>query len=163
MFPREHGTIHEEKPILIGRSWAPKLDISVLRGNIAHSAARQPRPRDVVLLVEVSDTTYPRNRGRKRRRYAAAGIPGHPIVRLQGSVTLVEVGTGPTGRGRAARYADVVRYSARAGVSVPFELDGSGRGQVAVVDLVTRQASVLPCVLSPFGWLCPHLDCPAGK
>jgi len=35
---------------------------------------------------------------------------------------------------------DVVRYSAGAGESVPIELDGSVRGQVAVVDLVVGQA-----------------------
>ncbi len=33
MLPRTHWTIREEKPILIGRYWAPKPDISVLREN----------------------------------------------------------------------------------------------------------------------------------
>ena len=103
-------------------------------------AARHPRPRDVALLVEVSDTTYHRDRGRKWRRYASAGIPIYMIVRLKGPDTLIEVWTGPTGRGRVAHYTDVVRYSARAGESVPIELDGSEHGQVAVVNLVARQA-----------------------
>jgi len=140
MLPRHHWTIREEKPILIGRYWAPKPDISVLRGNNTNYAARQPRARDVALLVEVSDTTYHRERGRKWRRYAAAGIPSYMIVRLKGPDTLIEVWTGPTGRGKVARYMEVVRYSARAGASVPIELDGSDHGQVAVVDLVARQA-----------------------
>jgi hypothetical protein len=35
---------------------------------------------------------------------------------------------------------DVVRYTARAGESVPIELDGTEHGQVAVVDLIARQA-----------------------
>ena len=140
MLPRDRWTIREEKPILIGRYWAPKPDISVLRGNNTTYAARQPRARDVALLVEVSDTTYHRDRGRKWRRYAAAGIPVYMIVRLKGPDTLIEVWTGPTGRGRSARYADVVRYTARAGESVPIELDGSEHGRVAVVDLIARQA-----------------------
>jgi hypothetical protein len=123
---------------LIGRFWAPKPDIAVLRGNDTTYASRHPRPRDVALLVEVSDTTYHRDRGRKWRRYAAAGIPVYMIVRLKGPDTLVEVWTGPTGRGRAARYTEVVRYTARAGESVPIELDGSEHGHVAVVDLVAR-------------------------
>jgi len=62
------------------------------------------------------------------------------IVRLKGPDTLIEIWTGPTGRGRVARYMDVVRYRARAGESVPIDLDGSDRGQVAVIDLVARQA-----------------------
>ena len=136
--PRDRWTIREEKPILIGRYWAPKPDISVLRGNNTNYATRQPRPRDVALLVEVSDTTYHRDRGRKWRRYAAARIPVYMIVRLKGPDTLVEVWTGPTGRGRAARYTEVVRYTARAGESVPIELDGSEHGRVAVADLIAR-------------------------
>lgn len=140
MLARDQWTIREEKPILIGRYWAPKPDLSVLRGNSANYATRQPRARDVALLVEVSDTTYHRDRGRKWRRYAAAGIPVYIIVRLKGLDTLIEVWTGPTGRGPVARYTDVVRYSARAGESVPIEIDGNERGQIAVAELVARQA-----------------------
>jgi Uma2 family endonuclease len=136
----DQWTIREEKPVILGRFWAPKPDLSVLRGNNANYAARQPRRHDVALLIEVSDTTYHRDRGRKWRRYAAAGIPVYMIVRLKGKDTLIEVWTGPTGRGNAARYADVVRYSARAGESVPIELDGHEHGRVAVIDLVARQA-----------------------
>ena len=77
---------------------------------------------------------------RKWRRYASAGIPSFMIVRLKGPDTLIEVWTGPTGRGKVARYTDVVRDFARAGESVPIELDGSEHGQVAVDELVARQA-----------------------
>jgi Uma2 family endonuclease len=136
ILPRDHWTIREEKPILIDRYWAPKPDISVLRGNDIVYAARQPRPRDVALLVEVSDTTYRRDRGLKWRRYAAARIPIYAIVRLKGADTIIEVWTGPTGRGPAARFTDVVRYSARAGESVPIELDGHLHGQFVVAELV---------------------------
>ena len=110
----------------------------VLRGDDIVYAKRQPRPRDVALLVEVADTTYRRDRGRKWRRYAAAGIPVYMIVRLRGADTVVEVWTSPTGRGKAARYTDVVIYTARAGESVPIELDGSRHGQIAVNDLIAR-------------------------
>jgi hypothetical protein len=126
---------------LIGRHWAPKPDIAVLRGSDAIYAARHPRPRDVALMVEVSDTTNQRDRGRKWRRYAAAGIPVYMIVRLKGPDTLIEVWTGPSGRGKVARYADVVRYTAKAGESVPIEVDGIEHGQVAVVGLVARRGS----------------------
>jgi hypothetical protein len=134
-------TIREEKPILIGRYWAPKPDLAILRGSDTAYATRLPRPGDVALLIEVSDTTYHRDRGRKWRRYAAAGIPVYVIVRLKGADTVVEVWTSPAGRGRTARFMEVVRYSARAGESVPIELDGRECGQVAVVDLVPRRAA----------------------
>ncbi len=139
MLAADAWTVREEKPVLIGRFWAPKPDIAVLRGSDETYATRHPRPRDVALLAEVSDTTYYRDRGRKWRRYAAAGIPVYMIVRLKGPDTQIEVWTGPAGRGRSARYTDVIRYTARAGESVPIELDGSEHGRVAVVDLVVRQ------------------------
>jgi hypothetical protein len=62
------------------------------------------------------------------------------IVRLKGPDTYVEVWTGPTGRGVRARYTDVIRYSARAGESVPVELEGITLGQFAVTDLVAPNA-----------------------
>jgi Uma2 family endonuclease len=138
MLLRDRWTVREEKPILIGRFWAPKPDLSVLRGNNTNYATRHPRARDVALLIEVSDTTYHRDRGRKWRRYAAAGIAIYIIVRLKGLDTIIEAWTGPTGIGSAARYTDIVRYSARAGESVPIELDGDAKGQIAVMDLVAR-------------------------
>jgi hypothetical protein len=141
LLPEEHWTIREEKPLLISRYWAPKPDISILRGNNIGYATRFPRPRDVALITEVADSTYHRDRGRKWRRYAAAGIPVYVIVRLKGPDTVVEVWTGPTGRGRTARFTEVVRYSALAGESVPIELDGRECGQIAVVDLVARRAA----------------------
>jgi hypothetical protein len=61
------------------------------------------------------------------------------IVRLNAADTLVEVWTGPTGRGRAARFSDVVRYRAPASESVPIEIDGVAYGQIPVADLVGRQ------------------------
>jgi len=93
---REEWTIREEKPVLIGRYWAPKPDIAVLRGSDAIYAARHPRPRDVALLTEVADTTYHRDRGRKWRRYASAGIPTYMIVRLKGPHTPSRFGQVPS-------------------------------------------------------------------
>lgn len=138
MLPPDRWKIREEKPILLGRLWNPKPDLAILRGSRAIFARRQPRARDVALLIEVSDTTYGRDRGPKWRRYALAGIPVYQILRLRGADTVVEVWTNPTGRGKAARYQDVVIYSARASESVPIEIDGSRYGQIAVSELIAR-------------------------
>jgi Uma2 family endonuclease len=140
MFAVDQWTVRQEQPVLLGRFWAPKPDIAVLRGDDTNYANRHPRRRDVAVLIEVSDTTYFRDRGRKWRRYAAAGIPTYIIVRLKGPDTVVEVWTGPTGRGMAARYTDVIRYAARANESVPIEIDGHEYGRIAVADLVARPA-----------------------
>jgi hypothetical protein len=62
------------------------------------------------------------------------------VVRLKGPDTLIEVWTVRTGQGKAARYTDLVRYTARAGESVPIEIDGVEYGRVAVDELVARQS-----------------------
>jgi hypothetical protein len=98
-----------------------------------HEAMRTALPRDEWAIREERPVL-------KWRRYAAASIPIDMIVRLKGPDALLEVWTGPTGRGKAARYTDVVRYSARAGESVPIEVDGREQDQIAVVDLVARLA-----------------------
>jgi hypothetical protein len=140
MFAADQWTVRQEQPVLLGRFWAPKPDLAVLRGDDTHYATRHPRRRDVALLIEVSDTTYHRDRGHKWRRYAAAGIPTYAIVRLKGPDTIVELWTGPTGRGRAGRFADVIPYTPPAHQSVPVEIDGQEYGRIAVADLVARQA-----------------------
>ena len=140
MLATDQWTVSQEQPVLLGRFWAPKPDIAILRGDDTHYATRHPRRRDVAFLIEISDTTYSRDRGRKWRRYAAVGVPTYIIVRLKGPDTVVEVWTGPAGRGLAARYTDVIRYTAPAGESVPIEIDGHEYGRIAVADLIARPA-----------------------
>lgn len=60
------------------------------------------------------------------------------IVRLKGPDTVIEVWTELVGRGRSARYAEVIRYAARASESVPVVIDGVEIGKVAVADLIHR-------------------------
>jgi len=62
-------------------------------------------------------------------------IPCYLIVRLRGAKTVAEVWTEPTGKGNNARYAEVVRYRADAGESIPIEMDGQPFGQVPVAGL----------------------------
>lgn len=69
----------------------------------------------------------------------AGRIPVYIIVHLKGPDTSIEVWTGPSGRGKAAHYTDVVRDTLAAGESVPIEFEGAVYGQVAVADLVPRQ------------------------
>ena len=72
-------------------SWyVPRRPVTLSRGMAAiagyHGSAgvarsykqegRKPGPEDVVILVEVSDTTYSKDSGRKLRKYARTGVPG---------------------------------------------------------------------------------------
>jgi Uma2 family endonuclease len=61
----------------------PEPDISVVRGRNADYKVRNPGPADVVLVVEVADTSLELDRQVKLRIYAAAGIPEYWIVNLR--------------------------------------------------------------------------------
>ena len=57
-------------------------DLTVLRPQADFYAAGHPRPEDVLLVVEVADTTLPYDRNVKMRRYGSVGIPEAWLVDL---------------------------------------------------------------------------------
>ena len=60
----------------------PEPDLSVLRPKADFCAAGKPRAADVLLLIEVSDTSLDQDRDIKRPLYAQAGIPEYWILNL---------------------------------------------------------------------------------
>ena len=123
--------VDKEVTFALGR-WRPITDTAVLRGPDTSYRTRLPCAADVSLLVEVSDTTYAKDSGPKLRRYASFHIPAYWIVNL--SRRIVEVRTGPFGRGKQAGYTLCHTY--REGDVVPVELDGQELGRVTVSDLL---------------------------
>lgn len=53
----------------------PEPDVLIARGGPRHYMDRHPGPHDVTLVVEVADSSLPRDRALKKRFYAAAGVP----------------------------------------------------------------------------------------
>jgi Uma2 family endonuclease len=123
--------VDTQEPITTDDS-EPEPDVSVVRGCRRDYVDHHPSPRDVGLLVEVADTSLDRDRGWKKRIYAAAGIPCYWIVNLIDRQ--VEVFTQPSGPGQRADYAS--RQVFRAGDSIPLLLDNVAIGPVAVSDLL---------------------------
>ncbi|MGH9937172.1 MAG: Uma2 family endonuclease [Blastocatellia bacterium] len=86
--------VEEQEPITTGDS-EPELDIAVIRGAPRDYLERHPGPDEIVLVIEVSDTTLRRDRGLKKRIYARAGIQVYWIINLPENQ--IEVYTEPTG------------------------------------------------------------------
>jgi Uma2 family endonuclease len=85
----------------------PEPDVTVARGPGLRYFASHPRPGDIGLVVEVSDTTLLYDRDEKGRVYARARIPVYWIVNLPES--RVEVYTDPRA-GRRPAYRQRVDY-----------------------------------------------------
>lgn len=124
--------VSEEKSSALGRSWMPEPDIAVIRGPRTQYRTRRPKPADLILVVEVSDTSYATDRGAKWRRYAAVGIPVYWIINIPKRV--VEVSGSPSGRGNAAKYRDVATFGEDD--EVPVVIDGNEVGRIVVKDIL---------------------------
>ncbi len=76
----DRGVVYSQNPIVIGEFSEPQPDVTVLRPPRATYRKRRPRPEDVLLLIEVTDTSGPYDRGVKLPIYARSGIPEYWIV-----------------------------------------------------------------------------------
>ncbi|HUE85418.1 MAG TPA: Uma2 family endonuclease [Vicinamibacterales bacterium] len=77
--------VRVQSPIVLGRDSEPQPDIAVLRYRTDFYRDRHPGPGDVLLVIEVADTSIAFDRGTKLPLYARAGIPELWIVDLAAS------------------------------------------------------------------------------
>jgi Uma2 family endonuclease len=79
----DSGVVGAQDPIILPDSSEPEPDVTVLRPRDDFYAAGHPVPEDVLLLIEVSDTSLEYDRELNLPLYARAGIPEVWIVDLQ--------------------------------------------------------------------------------
>lgn len=96
------SSVSMQNPIVLAERWEPQPDIAVLRRPGGLSGAWLPYPQDVLLVIEVADTSLERDRDVKIPRYAAAGIPEAWLVDLNAGDITVYRRPAPDG------YRDVV-------------------------------------------------------
>jgi Uma2 family endonuclease len=78
----DSGVVGAQDPVVLPGSSEPELDTTVLHPRDDFYAAGHPVPGDVLLLIEVSDTSLEYDRKVKLPLYASAGIPEVWIVDL---------------------------------------------------------------------------------
>lgn len=93
-------------PIRLGEAGEPQPDVAVLRARGDAYAREHPAPADVLLVVEVSDTTLVFDREVKAALYARAGLVEYWLVDLPNR--LIVVHRSPAADG----YRELVRASA---------------------------------------------------
>ena len=128
-YPRDAWAISQDKPLALRDGFEPAPDLLVLRGPRIKYVGRFANPGDVVLLIEVSSTSYTYDSGSYLEAYARAGIPVYWIVNLL--ARRIEVYAGPD----PERGVYGTRQDFPAGSSVPVE------GAPIAVDEVLRFAA----------------------
>ena len=88
-FAEDQVLVSVQDPIRIERYDEPQPDVALLRPRPDFYASATPTPADVLLLVEVSDTTLRTDLGRKARIYASGGVSEYWVVDLNNRVLYV--------------------------------------------------------------------------
>ena len=123
LFQRHLGEsviVRVQDPIRISRSSEPQPDLTIVQPRADFYAGGHPEPEDVLLLIEVADSSLSYDRDVKLSLYARAGIPEVWLVALlpQG----VEVYRAPSddgyGEKRTARRGDVLTAVNLPGISI---------------------------------------------
>jgi Uma2 family endonuclease len=78
----DNALVSIQSPVQLGDLSEPEPDFALLRPEPNFYSTRHPNAADVLLLVEVSDTTLRFDRSQKLRLYATHNIPEYWIVNL---------------------------------------------------------------------------------
>jgi len=122
----DRATVRVAQPVALGGSSEPEADICVVRDRAGGYAERPPRAEDVLLVVEVADTSVAFDNDVKAPIYAAAGVIETWIVDPSTGVVLVARDPQPCG------YMDTRRAGAGESLA-PLMLPGAA---VVVADIV---------------------------
>ena len=114
--------VSAQNPIRLGRHTEPQPDLAVARRTAAY-AYRHPDAADVLLVVEVADSSLPFDRGEKVPRYGRAGIPETWLVDVEAGTVTVYTGPGPAGYAREHVFRRGERIAATAVDALDLAVD----------------------------------------
>jgi Uma2 family endonuclease len=117
----DRARVRVQAPVRLSTRWMPEPDVALVR--LGAPADRHPEAADVLLVVEVSDTSLAEDRGAKLAQYAASGVPAVWIVDLAGRA--IEAYGVPAEDGYAAvrvhRAGDAIAVPGFAGIVLPVD------------------------------------------
>lgn len=94
---RNRALVSVQNPVRLGEHDEPQADLAILRPRSDDYAIRLPEAADVLLLVEVADSSLERDRDLKAPLYARAGIPEYWVWDLVHQQVLVHRDPTPEG------------------------------------------------------------------
>lgn len=69
-------------PVTLSRVNEPEPDLAIVKGSLEAFADRHPGPEEILVLIEVADSSLGYDRGAKLRVYASASVPVYLIVNI---------------------------------------------------------------------------------
>lgn len=97
--------VRVQSSVLLSRYTQPEPDLAVVRPDLDHYLQRHPDPRDILIAIEVADSSLTYDRGEKIPRYAAAGVPEAWLVNVRAQTITVYTEATSTGY-RVSRTLD---------------------------------------------------------
>ena len=77
------ATISVQDPVIMGEFSMPEPDVAILKYKPDYYEEELPTSSDVLLLIEVADSSYEKDQKVKNAIYAGAGIPEYWIINLE--------------------------------------------------------------------------------
>jgi Uma2 family endonuclease len=102
----DRAVVSPQNPVVIPPRSEPQPDLVLLRPGVVSYSRKRPASEDVLLAVEVADTTVRYDRLVKGRLYARAGIPEFWLCLVAAGVIDIYRGPGDDG------FAEVTQYGA---------------------------------------------------
>jgi hypothetical protein len=124
--------VQVEQPIALGDDSAPEPDLTIIRGIPSEFGALPPVARQVVLLIEVADSSLAEDLGDVLQTYAAEGIPIYWVVNIPAH--RIEVYTEPTGPIERPYYRALRIYGPND--KAPVVIDGHELGKISMRDIL---------------------------
>lgn len=116
-------------PVMLNDINAPEPDLAVVRGSEEDYADRHPGPSDLMLVIEVADSSVSTDRSTKQRLYATAGVAQYWLVNLpESQVEVYEQPDSTTGK-----YVRQTIYES--GQAVVWNSSATQSFEISVADL----------------------------
>jgi Uma2 family endonuclease len=103
-----------QNPVVLADDSEPQPDLAIRRLRAVPYKEREAYAEDVLLLIEVADSSLAYDRSTKLRLYAEAGIPEYWVVDCTVETVEVHRGPGPDGYRDVSRVAGVATLTLQA-------------------------------------------------
>lgn len=124
-----------ECPLRLSPYHVPEPDLMIVRGTLDDYPNGHPTPADVALVVEVADSSVPKDLGRMRDAYASGGVSAYWVVNLR--TRTIEAHAEPIG-GEKPAYRLVRSFGE--GEAIPLILDGQPVAELPVASLLPARS-----------------------